>query len=81
MMIRIKSNYLMTLCMLAAGWYDLIKEKMVPRGGFSSVPTELIWPTVFLRIRDRPGRVIVPVVLGVAIHCEWRWVRALHTKD
>ena len=60
---------------------SLTKEKMVLHGGFPSVPTGLIWPTLSLRIRVPPGRVLKPVVLGIAIHCEWRWVRALHIKD
>ena len=78
---RIKSSYLMTFCVFAAGWYDLTKEKMVPGGCFSSVPTGLIWPTVFPSIRVPPGRVLERVILGIALHCEWRCVRALHTND
>ena len=35
-----------------------------------------------LRVRVPPaGSVFEPVVLGIALHCEWRWARALHTKD
>lgn len=48
----------MTLCVFAASWYDLTKEKIVPHGGFSSVATGLIWLTVFLSIRVPPGRVL-----------------------